>query len=561
MPPANEPADFLPSGEAADSYDVIVIGGGINGAGIARELARAGLSLLLVERDDFGFGTTWRSSKLIHGGLRYLEHAEFGLVFEALRDRATLLREYPRMVRPLSFLLPIYTEDRHRAATIGLGLTLYDLLAASRTLPRHRRLSAPLAAQLEPSLRLDGLSAAFTYSDSQVAYPERLCLATALDARDAGATIANHVEVADFIVDRGRISGTVLRSTLTGACREVRAGTTVNATGPWVDTLLARLDRRPPRQLGGTKGAHIAVDYHGAGPLHTIYAESRSDHRPFFVIPWRDRHLVGTTDTRWQGDPSDVSATPTDITYLLEEALLLLPGAPLAQRDVLYGYAGIRPLAASDDEAEGAITRRHIIRDHTADGHPGLLSIVGGKLSTYRSLARQVLARVEGRRNPRAVRVNAAAPSADASMVAGYQPASVKLIGPASLDYLQQLYGQRLPALLALLSAEPQLSTMLCPHGPDLEAQVVLAARDELAVTLSDALLRRTAVGWNSCHGRDCAQRAAELMAGQRGWDATRIATELRNYSDEVGRTFTDNRHPTVADAAPVARSGANRSI
>ncbi len=526
----------------AAEYDVIVIGGGINGAGIAREAACAGYRVLLVEKEDFGWGTTWRSTKLIHGGLRYLEHAEFGLVFEALRDQKALLARYPQMIRPMSFLLPMYKGDRHGVPAIELGLKMYDALSLGRSLPSHRRYSAASALELEPALQPAGLKGAFTYSDCQVPYPERLCLQTVIEAREAGATILNHTEVIGFAQRSGRIEGVIMRPGAGGPQIEVGAAIVVNAAGPWVDEVLGEFSRPAARAIGGTKGAHIVVDYGGGGPLHAIYAEAQVDHRPFFIVPWRGRHLIGTTDTHFEGSPDRVRAEQSDITYLLDQANRLLPNAKLNTGNVLYGYAGVRPLAASAGLSEGAITRRHVIRDHGLEGHDGLLSIIGGKLSTYLSLSSQTLARIRislkspapGSAVERGIRDRCPPKSQSASATA-----EACALLPGQLDYLRSLYGPRSGCLLQLIAEDRSLMRPLCAHGPDVEAQVVLAVRDEQAATLSDVLFRRTGAAWNLCRGLDSAPVVAALMARELAWTPARVADELVKYALEVEQTFT----------------------
>ncbi len=517
-------------------FDLVVIGGGNNGAGIARAAARAGYSVCLLEKRDFAWGTTWRSTKLIHGGLRYLEYAEFGLVFESLRDQALLLREYPDLVRPISLLLPVYRGARHGPETIGLGLALYDLLAYSRRLPGHRRLSAEAAAALEPALARDGLRAAFQYADSQAAYPERLCLQTLIEAAEAGAVCLNHVEVVGLLSGGGRVAGVVARDQLRDRCVEIQARVVVNAAGPWVDGLLATLPRPPRRQIGGTRGAHLVVDYGGAGPLQALYAEARSDGRPFFIVPWRGRHLIGTTDTRYDGAPDDAGATAADAAYLLNEANALLPGAPLTAAAVQYGYAGVRPLPASVGGPAGAITRRHIVRDHAGAGYAGLYSIIGGKLSTFRSLANDALRRLAPVLGPgHSVRPAPAPGETELPEPARWL---LRTVGPATGDHLRSLYGPRLGILGRIARAEPGMLEPLCPHGSDLVGQVVLAARAEAAASVADVLLRRVGAGWNRCLGLDCAARVAELLGRERCWSAAEIQQQTKAYAAEVGQTF-----------------------
>jgi glycerol-3-phosphate dehydrogenase len=546
--PMPAPPPFPTFAEAVDRpYDVLIIGGGINGAGIAREAALRGRSVLLVEKHDYGWGTTWRSTKLIHGGLRYLEHGEIGLVFESLRDQATLLRAYPDMVRPIELLLPAFLGDRHRPFVLDLGLTLYDALALGRRLPRHRRISPGEATRLEPGLRRAGLRAAFRYYDCQVAYPERLCLQTLQEARLAGAAAISRATVVTPLVDgRGRICGARVRDEESGAVADVRAAVVVNAAGPWVDAALRGLPRPPARQIGGTRGTHIVVDYHGRGPRRALYAEATADHRPFFIVPWRGMHLVGTTDIPCTEPPDDARATPEEIAYLLTEANNLLPHTPLAETDIAYAYAGVRPLPTTNARDPGAITRRHIVRDHAGEGLPGLISIIGGKLSTFRSLANAAAATID--------RYLAATPRhSPGELPFVRNPALVAMeeLPPQTADYLRSLYGPSVAPLMALLREQPELRAPVCEHGPDVRGQIVFAARHEGARGLSDVLLRRTGVGWNRCLGLHCAAEAADLLGRELGWTEDRIAREIDAYRREVIATFTVPAHAeSVGQAA-----------
>ncbi|HZQ35172.1 MAG TPA: glycerol-3-phosphate dehydrogenase/oxidase, partial [Dehalococcoidia bacterium] len=522
-----------------------------NGAGIARAAALAGYTVCLLEARDFGWGTTWRSTKLIHGGLRYLEHAEFGLVFESLRDQALLLREYPDLVRPISLLLPVYRGGRHGPLTIGLGLTLYDRLAYGRRLPGHRRLNAAEAALIEPALARPGLRGAFQYADSQAAYPERLALQTLFEATEAGAICLNHAEVVGLMSGAGRVGGVIVQDRVRERCVEIPARAVINAAGPWVDALLATLPRPPRRQIGGTRGAHLVVDYGGAGPVQALYAEARSDGRPFFIVPWRGRHLIGTTDTRYDGPPEAAGATESDVAYLLGEANALLPAAPLSGAAVQYGYAGVRPLPVNGAGPAGAITRRHLIRDHAGAGYAGLYSVIGGKLSTFRSLADDALHRLGpwlGDRRPR-TRVDLTSGSSG-STEADAARWLLNKVGPVTGDHLRALYGPRLGALARIVKAEPQLLRPLCPHGPDLLGQVVLAAREEAAITVADVLLRRVGAGWNGCLGLDCAGRVAERLRLELGWSADELEQQHEAYAAEVQRTFY---RPATPGSPPMA--------
>jgi glycerol-3-phosphate dehydrogenase len=509
---------------AGDTFDLIVVGGGINGAGIARDAARRGLRTLLLERADYGFGTTWRSTKLIHGGLRYLEHGEFRLVFEGLRERAILLRTAPHLVRPLEFLVPVFRGGRYGTWTVRAGLVLYDLFALGRGLSHHHALSPAAVATLEPAVNRDGLAGGFSYYDAQVDLPERLCLENVLDAVRAGAYAFNHIEVTHLCVAGGRVAGVRARDAETGAEAEFRGRVIVNAAGPWVDRVLGRQAGR--RLLGGTKGTHIVVDYRGAGPHRAIYAEAGADGRPFFIVPWRGRHLIGTTDVPFDGDPADVRPSPEELAYLRREARRVLPGAPLDDDAILYAFAGVRPLPYSMGRRAGAITRRHFIVAHDRDGYAGLLSIVGGKLTSYRRLAAETVDRVCRMLG------TASRPSSTATMplVPGPPPP----VGDALARYLGTIYGPRALAVLKLARSDPALAAPLCPHGPDIAAQAVHAVRQEGARTVGDVLLRRTPAGWNACRGLDAAPAVARLLAADFGWSAAQTAAAVAAYRAEV---------------------------
>ncbi|HEV7681148.1 MAG TPA: glycerol-3-phosphate dehydrogenase/oxidase, partial [Pyrinomonadaceae bacterium] len=319
----------------AQQFDVIVIGAGINGAGIARDAAMRNLRVLLIDKGDIGGGTSSWSTRLIHGGLRYLEHGEFGLVRESLRERACLLDIAPHLVRPLQMLVPIYRNARRGWWAVRVGMIVYDLLSVGKKLPRHRMLSRTETLRLAPGLNSEGLRGAAVYYDAQVRFAERLVLENAISAVDHGATVLTYARVEKLIVDNGEVRGVefsrdprVLSMMGRGSGPTVIGGSeferqtasapiVINAAGPWVDQLLT--DTGSPQLIGGTKGSHIIVARFSGAPRTAIYVEAQSDGRPFFIIPWNRKYLIGTTDIRYGGNLDDVKISSDEIDYLLAE--------------------------------------------------------------------------------------------------------------------------------------------------------------------------------------------------------------------------------------------------
>lgn len=511
-------------------YDVVVIGGGINGLGVARESAAAGYRTLLVERHDFGAGTTSRATRLIHGGLRYLEHGEVGLVREALREREALFRRYPHLVRPIRFLLPVYEGDPRGPWKIRAGLLLYDVLSPARSVPGHRGVPVQRALAVEPAMARAGLKACFEFSDGQVEWPERLCVEVALEAAARGATLLNHVEAVGL--EPAAVGGwrVELRDADAGEAAYVETRAVVNVAGPWVDRVLGLAGRPPQRLIGGTRGTHLVVRYPDGGPRHPLFTSARSDGRPIFVLPWFGMHLIGTTDIRHEGDPEDARASASEIQYLLSEANALLPGAALSESDVLYTYCGVRPLPYRPGVSEAAIPRGHWVVDHGAIGGPaGVYSVVGGKLTTFRSLGRQVAEKLRLALGPR--------PRGPLAWRKAVAPAPDDVPMP-SWCHLLSLYGPEATDVVERMRRDPAMSEPVCQHNPDALAQVARAAEVELARTLADVFLRRTGIGWTACHGLDGALRAANVLASCLGRPASWAEQQVDAYREELERTL-----------------------
>ncbi|MDP9238192.1 MAG: glycerol-3-phosphate dehydrogenase/oxidase [Chloroflexota bacterium] len=515
---------------AKQKFDVVVIGGGINGAGIAREAALAGYRTLLVEREDFGSGTTSRATRLIHGGLRYLEHGEFGLVYESLSERETLVREKFYLVHPLRLLAPVYRGDARPAWKVRAGLVLYDLFSFRKSLPRHRAMPRAALDAYEPGLSRDGLEGAYSFYDAQVEFPERLVVEAVRDMTDAGGIAINHAACTRLISPGGVLRGIEVRDECSGECLEVEARVVVNAAGPWVDQVLAGSDaERHDLLIGGTKGSHLVVEWPG-GPRHGIFASAKEDGRPFFILPWYRYTLVGTTDLRYDGDPSKAQCTPDELRYLLDEATRLFPATPLRAEHVLYTYCGVRPLPYTKDGTdESTISRSHFIIDHAKRGGPnGLLSIVGGKLTTYRSLARLALPAIAKHVVPSLTAVQGRSEAGSWKPEAGSSVEADPLM----------LYGPRAGELQVLIEGDPSLGERICEHNPEVLAQVAYAVEHEQAVTLGDVLLRRLPVGWSKCHALDGAERAAGVMAQRLGWKDGEASRAVVAYERELRRTL-----------------------
>lgn len=487
-------------GPRGSSYDLLVIGGGINGLGIAADAAARGLSVLLVEKGDFGGGTTSASSRLIHGGLRYLQYGELALVRESLRERRILARRYPHLVRPLDLLIPSYRGAWPPAPVLGVGLALYDLLSHDPAFPRSRSLSPAAARQREPGLLAEGLAGGHLYPDAQVEFPERLCVALLRETIAAGGKALNHTRVVGLQVRSERVGGARLRDERTGEEREVEARVVVNAAGPWVDAVNRLLPQPPRRLIGGTWGSHLVLPRRPEGPREALYASAKKDGRPFFLLPWDGRLLVGTTDVPFDGDPDHLRVQEWEVEYLLDETNRLFPGARYLPADVKLTTIGVRPLPAAPRQRPGAITRRHFLVDHGREhGMAGLGSVVGGKLTTFRSLAAEVVdwvARVLQRPLPAPDPLPAGGwgqplPSLDShEEAAGAALAALGLPRPTA-SRLVRLYGEYWREVIDLARGCPALARPLAEGSAALAAEALHARDREQARTPNDILLRR----------------------------------------------------------------------
>ena len=525
------------------SFDVLVIGGGINGAGIARDAALRGLRVALVERDDFASGTSSRSSRLVHGGVRYLEHREFALVFESSRERRTLLRIAPHLVRPLAFTWPVYSRARIRRWQLAAALTLYDALALFRNVQRHVRLSAAALLAREPRLRRDGLRGGARYYDAATD-DARLTLTTALSARDAGAVLLTHAAVIALAREGERVCGATVHDMVSRATIDVRARCVVNATGPWSDEVGALTGAHGAHGVRGSKGVHIAVPRERVGNVDALTLLAPQDGRVMFVLPAGDFAIIGTTDSYEDVSPEQVRATAADVDYLLAAANHYFPASALHRGDVIAAWAGLRPLAAgtSGGSDPGAASREHAI----VESPRGLVTVTGGKLTTYRSMSAAVVDAVQRALGDEPAPSRTATlplPGGDACDVAHELAAATGATQDAAVAArLVHAHGTAWRDVWALAESDAALAARVNPARPYVLAELRYAVAHELALTLGDLLIRRVPLAFElRDNGRAAARRIAPLVAQWLGWDAAEAARAVDDFDAEVSRVFTVN--------------------
>ena len=474
--------------------DLLVLGGGITGAGVALDAALRGLRVALIDKGDFASGTSSVSSKLAHGGLRYLEHGDFPLVYEALHERHLLLRNAPHLVRPLRFVLPFYKGGRVPPWKWRLGLTLYDVLAGSGNIHRSRGLDRGRLLREFPGLRGDNLVGGAAYHDAQMD-DARVCLEVVKTAVAHGARVANYVEAVAFERREGIIRGVRAVDRVGGRELAIEARQVLNATGPWVDAVCRLAGDAGEPHLRPTKGVHLVVPERGLTSAFLLLHPR--DGRVFFVIPWLGKTLVGTTDTEDVTAPDELTVTPADIDYLLEGHNHHLRPA-LSAGDVLGHFVGLRPLLRSRPAEPSSVSR-----EFRLFGSPsGLLSVAGGKYTTYRHMAEvitdAVVQRLGLRRrcHTRLQRLDGAPeepwPTFRQRTVAGFERAG---LAPASARHLVDRYGRRAPEVFAYIEAEPALARCAHPDEPDLAAEFAYQRDHEMALFPADFLLRRTRLG------------------------------------------------------------------
>ena len=524
VPPIRRPLE-------GERFHVIVIGGGINGVAIARECARAGRRTLLVEQHDFAAGTTSRATRIIHGGLRYLEHAEMGLVRESLLERRRLLRERPHLVHPIHFLLALDQNSGRSALAIRTGLWLYRRLGGGRLQPESSRADQQKLERLLDSGRRWSV---FSYEDAQCEFPERLVAEWLVEATEAGAVARNHTQVLAVDVRHRRVAGVLLRDQLSGKEERVEATWIINATGPWADRICQRSRIQTPHPMvGGVRGSHIVVPRFAGAPDAAVYTEA-VDKRPIFVIPWNEQVLVGTTEVADQGDPAKVQPSTEEIDYLVRSLLHLFPGVRLSAGDIRYTFAGVRPLPFAPREKASAVTRKHYLHDHAADGAEHMISVIGGKLTTAAELARQCAAKIGvAQKSSRAVAI-ASAESAELLLDRWViEIGDTAGITEDTARGIVEWHGKRALDISRMAKGSAELRAPLCSHTEHIVAEAVDAFAGECAVTLGDALLRRVPVALGACWSPACSREAATRIGAAMGWNETQAAAQLEAFESE----------------------------
>ncbi|HTD51666.1 MAG TPA: glycerol-3-phosphate dehydrogenase/oxidase, partial [Thermoanaerobaculia bacterium] len=531
---------------APSAHDVCVIGGGVTGAGVALDAAARGLRTAIVERDDWASGTSWRSSKLVHGGLRYLKSGNLRLVFESLSERALLLRLAPHLVLPADFLFPVYRDRGLSPLELELGLTAYDLLALGRSPRWHHRLSRGQVVSRERLLESADLSGGALYSDARTD-DSRLTFENVLDAAFLGATAVTRVEVEGLEKDEtGTIGGVRARDREGGRTLTVRARVVVNAGGPWGDSVRRLEEPGVPAVLRLDRGAHLTVPAARLSVSRTI-AFPLDDGRLLFAIPFGAVTLLGTTDQDHRGGPDDVFATGEDVTYLLEASRKTFPAAALSPSDILSTFAGLRPLVRQPGRNLTETSREEAIL--VSEG--GLVTVTGGKLTTHRRIGEKAVDRIGALLARKGVATASSAtrrrafPGAPPSPMPEFIRSVVEEsarenrgLSEETAAHLARRYGSRAWRVMGLTVEDPALGRPLCSGLPDIEAEVLFAAREEDARSLGDVFIRRMHLFWQAPdQGEAAMERAGDLLARELGWSREQRQASLDQYSREVARS------------------------
>lgn len=513
----------------SETFDLCIVGGGINGAAVARDAVLRGMTVALLEKRDFAWGTSSRSTKLVHGGVRYLQQGDVALVLESCRERDVLrTRIAPHLVRAQRFVFPIYDDDTTPVWQLRIGLTLYDLLAGFQNVARHKHLTAAALREHEPALLADGLQGGALYYDCWTD-DARLTLETALAARGGGAAILNHAEVTSFEKDStGRVVAARVADRLGPHSATVHARVFVNVAGPWLDDVRRLDDGGAPPRLKLTKGVHAVFDRSRIGNRDAIVIRGL-DGRVMFAIPWQSQTIVGTTDTFFDGDPAEVRADEADVDYLLAATNRAFPAADVTARDIVATWAGLRPLVAPEDERSASDVSRE---DQVFESPAGLLSLGGGKLTTHRKVAEVLVDRAAERIG----RKVGPCRTADVPLPggAGYPAGDAPEEEPETREeHIRRRYGAMAGEVAALVRGDESLGRRAVADRPDLVAELVHAVEYEMACSIDDVLSRRVPLALRSRErGGEVLATVARVLGERLGWSEARREEEVARYAE-----------------------------
>ena len=546
----------------SEMFDVVVVGGGITGAGVAREAALRGLRVALVEKNDFASGTSGKSARMVHGGLRYLEHYQFGLVLSACAERYRVFRMAPRLVRPTPFTYPVYRNSRNSLLKMRLGMILYDLLARFRNFQAHRILMPNEVASVEPALRQEGLVGAAHYYDC-IEDDARLTLTTILAAARSGTTIASYVEVIGVIRNGSQVAGLRGRDSLSGKEFDVHARVVVNATGVWMDQIIQLDDPNSPTVIRANRGIHLVFPWEKLPVTGAVAFTSSDGRRALYALRWRDTTIVGTTDVDHNGSLDEVYATAPEVLPMLEATNHAFAPRRLTVADILSTYAGVRPLISEEGKTAYQVSRDHQIFESPS----GLVSISGGKLTTFRKMAEDVMDHVavklakehaiSAQRKIRSDKVPLTEPGFDAESTVKQWSRRHGDMPDDVLAHLAASYGRGGEKILDFISGDPVMGTRIVSRLPYVYGEIPYAVQYEMNLTLSDFLIRRTHILYEAPdQGVGCAQRVSEILSEHLAWTADEKTRQIDAFYREVELTRRYIREIEVVEA-PLAQTAA----
>ncbi len=515
---------------AKKTFDLLVIGGGISGAAIAHEASLRGFSTALLEKSDFGGETSAATSKLVHGGLRYLKNVEFGLVRESLRERRIFEYIAPHMVAPLPFMIPTYRWTQTNMPMMWAAMFLYDKLSFDKArlddldlkIPRWRRFDRKETLVLEDGLKSEGLSGSVLYYDCQMWTPERLTLEFIRGAAENGACVANYAKVQSLLRENKAVAGVAVKDLVEGKEYEIRSRMTINAAGPWADYVSGMVGERTKEHIVRSEGIHLVTRPLTRG--HAVVLSTPAG-RLFFIIPWRGLSLIGTTDTRFEGDPDNYRLSRNSVENFIDEINGACPSANLTLKDVQWAYGGLRPIVETDTEVEdiNKASRRYEIHDHKKDGVQGFITVIGGKYTTSRSLAETIIKTAARNLNlPLPPKVSHAyvLPGGRMGSLRGFQTRLMRNLGVHSDEAVlwTKTYGAHAYGLLEAGKADKNLAERIDENHFETMAVVDMAVNEEMAQTLDDVVFRRTGLGTTGRLSDKAVRKIADRTASLLGW-------------------------------------------